>query len=607
MHLQTWGTYYFSSGSSSWNGWYDGNGRVKVYLESQSQANNSSYIKIEHYIVLKTSESDGGMEAYSINSSYRANQGSQGGSYQSVTGSKATPLRPTYGQEYEYYLGSTYHTVYHNADGTGRLYVNGSIKATLRERNEMHSYTATRSSSFNVALPTIPRYANITGYSVWNNGLTEIGVWWQADKGIDYVQYSLNGGGWVDTANNTFYIGGLSPGAQYSVKIRVKAADSQLWTESQIQYATTTQVNYITSGNPNGNCDNELKITANNPSGARCDIKLEFPDIGNYQVLRHNETINTTFSASEMLSLASLIPNSNTTKLRATIITVINGVDTFFNYLDGTYSIVNGNPTFSNFTYKDVNTATINLTGSNQSIIKGYNILKAIILASNKAIANKGANMSKYRLVIGTKQIDANYSSTQSVEISLTNVDNNIFIIYAIDSRGNSTLKQISPSIFIEYFKPYFSSPIPTASRHNSIETASSIQFAGSFLNKNFGSKNNTLTVTYKFKKTSSAEYTNGTTVINPTISGNNFSFNGNIAGDLGAAGFDFNYSYNIKITVSDKLDSVSYDLILGTGKPNLAIHRNGIAINSPYDESIGGSLQIDGKAALDYEVIDTW
>ena len=72
------------------------------------------------------------------------------------------------------------------------------------------------------------------------------------------------------------------------------------------------------------------------------------------------------------------------------------------------------------------------------------------------------------------------------------------------------------------------------------------------------------------------------------------------IAGDLGANGFDQQYSYNIRLIVTDEITSITYDgIILGTGKPNLAIHRDGVAINQPYDENLGGSLQVNGGKVL--------
>jgi hypothetical protein len=159
--LTTWSTYNIRSGTSTPNSVGDGNGVISVYLESQNNAANTSYIRIDHKLRLRKDITS--TLSYNVTSSYRANQGSYGGTYQSLTVPTAGTER-SHGTSYTDYtatLGSTYHTVTHNADGTGRLYVNGSIEANVLRVNGT-AYTGTRTSSFNVALPTIPRASTVT-------------------------------------------------------------------------------------------------------------------------------------------------------------------------------------------------------------------------------------------------------------------------------------------------------------------------------------------------------------------------------------------------------------------------------------------------------------
>ena len=186
--------------------------------------------------------------------------------------------------------------------------------------------------------------------------------------------------------------------------------------------------------------------------------------------------------------------------------------------------------------------------------------MRAIISTANKAIAQKGATMNKYRLVVGSKQIDVDYSDSSDVNLELENIDNNVFTVYAIDSRNNSTAKQISPEEYIDYFKPYITSPIPTATRTSGIDSETTLSFNGKFFNDSFGAVNNSLTITYEYKKTNESTWTSGTTTLTPTIDGNDFSFSGLIAGDLGANGFDQQYSYNIRLIVTDEITSIIYD-----------------------------------------------
>ena len=76
-HLRTWWTYWLGTGGAEWDGLFDACGQVRVYLESQNPATNSSYIRIDHYLVLKRGSYDV-VAAFDVVSSYRANNGSYG-------------------------------------------------------------------------------------------------------------------------------------------------------------------------------------------------------------------------------------------------------------------------------------------------------------------------------------------------------------------------------------------------------------------------------------------------------------------------------------------------------------------------------------------------
>ena len=64
-------------------------------------------------------------------------------------------------------------------------------------------------------------------------------MYWNADSSIDYVQYSLNGGAWVDSSGHSVSVYGLASGTDYNIRIRIRRADSGLWTESGYLYFST--------------------------------------------------------------------------------------------------------------------------------------------------------------------------------------------------------------------------------------------------------------------------------------------------------------------------------------------------------------------------------
>ena len=203
--------------------------------------------------------------------------------------------------------------------------------------------------------------------------------------------------------------------------------------------------------------------------------------------------------------------------------------------------------------------------------------------------------MSKYRFVIGESQQEANYSSDAEVGITIANANNNTFNMYAIDSRGNSTLKTISPSTYKTYSNIAISRAVAER-EDNGIGSRVILSFSGSIWNNNFGAVNNEIvSCQYKYKKTTSNTWITGQTDITPVISGQTFSKTVEIKGDLGAEGFDIQASYDLQIIIRDKLSSYTINTLIGTGTPGIAITADGIAIFNMYDENLGGALQITG------------
>lgn len=304
-------------------------------------------------------------------------------------------------------------------------------------------------------------------------------------------------------------------------------------------------------------------------------------------------TFNLTEAERNVLREAS--KNSEKINIKFFLRTVISG-NTYYSILDRTVTIVNAKPTFNDYTYEDINETTLNLTGNNQSIIKGISKLKAIITPENKAVAKKKATMSYYQI----DDVKSNYSSTETVSIIVNGYDKEKITCLAVDSRGNSTPIEKNISNFIAYVELVKKSLSLTRS-DNGVGEFVNLSFSGTFWNGNFGLVDNELTVSYRYKKTTKTEYTEGTTTIIPTINGNNFSFNNLIAGDTEQNGFDINESYDIDVIVKDKLTEITYSSVIGTGIPAIAVYKNKVALGDKYDTSLGGiqlwgDIYINGK-----------
>jgi hypothetical protein len=639
--LKTWSTYYRISGTGSPSSYvFDVYGQIAVYLESQDFAANTSLIRIDHKTVVWRSSSASTSHYAVINnvSSYRANNGSPGGSYQSKS-HNITRYGAAVTDTYTVSAGSTYHTIYHNPDGSAQLYVNGSATLAITiyfpGGNNVFGPLA-KGSSFNTPLSTIPRVPSYN--SISSSNVTFDSVYLSAN--INTQGLGITDGGWdISTDGGLTWsyhaggptgaiISGLNPGTQYWYRGYV-ATDGG-GANSGWGNFTTIALATISNNSVDFDVDTGITIIFTNPSGASVDLYIESPNEST-RITRENITSPYTLSLDndEKNILFGLSPNSNALAVRFRLRT--NDNDSYNKYKSGNALISNANPTFSNFLYEDVNIDTINLTGNNQVIIAGHSNVKAIVPVVNKATANKGANMTRegyagYRFVVGTKQDPAigikAWSDTTNVEMIINSVLNNMFNVFAIDSRTNSTLKIISPSSYINYSKPTSTGP-GEAKRTNDTEAETTLEFIGKFFSYNFGEEVNALTVVYEYKKRNDSVYTTGSTPITPAIGipdANNiaeFSFSGLIAGDLGASGFNTASAYDIHVIVSDKLDSVEYNILLDAAQPNIDLYRDaeiaGMAINDIYDETLGGALQINGpayinkKIILEYDVVDTW
>ena len=457
------------------------------------------------------------------------------------------------------------------------------------------TYTQTRFTKNNVN--------HVSGY----NGLSQLQVEWSTNITIKKLELSLNdGSSWTDKGNpnstsGTFTITSLSMNTYYNVKLRATSKDgSVVVTTGTIKQNTYNKV----TGNlyKNGtklNVTTGIQITTtdelefkdiSNPAGCTYKIYFETPDN-----TRRITQSSTKLTAAQIQSMFQYLPNSNVQEFNVGIATM-NG-NTEAQYVDfyGNLAITNSNPTFNNFTYEDTDTTCKVLTGGNQGIIKGYSDVKINISTANKAVGKDYATISKYRVVIGEKQKEIAYSDSSSVNGQIDNVLNNIFTVYAIDSRGNSTAKQISPSAFYNYSNIKITKA--EIARTNGVGKETELYFEGEYWNQSFGAiTNGIVEVYYEYKTTTSNQWIRGTTVLNLTFEGSKFIFRGLIKGDEGAEGFSVTNNFNIKIYVKDRLSQSTFDLILGSGTPQLAFAQGGVAINGMYDESLNDGLQINGK-----------
>lgn len=360
---------------------------------------------------------------------------------------------------------------------------------------------------------------------------------------------------------------------------------------------------------PNFNDEENPVVTYSNPAGDNVQklqiaisLNGEIDDIPYREISKNQTSYTFELTEDERNILRNSTPSSNSKIIQFLLKTTISDTD-FIQKSAKTLTIVNANPTFSNFEFDDVNTTTLALTGNAKYNINGYSTIKAKISTTNKASANKGATMSKYRFTIGDLSKDINYSSTAEVSGSIEKAPVGTYNLYAIDSRNNSTLVTKLAQKVIEYSPLYIDRQNTYVSRDDGgVGGDVALTFSGYIWNNSFGAKNNSIkSASYRFKKTTSSEWITGTTNITPTISGNKFSFSALVRSNNADYTFDLSSSYDFEITIADQLSSDTFKLTpLGSAIPNLALADTGVGIMGAYDESVGGLLQVGGQR-IDY------
>lgn len=192
----------------------------------------------------------------------------------------------------------------------------------------------------------------------------------------------------------------------------------------------------------------------------------------------------------------------------------------------------------------DSNEKTVELTGDNTKLIK----YKSTAKITPTATAKNSASIKS--ITVAGKTLTGSY-------ISFTNVQSTSFEIIATDSRGYSNSITLNPTI-ISYIKLS-----ATAKFKRTTATSSEVKLAysGNYYDGSFGSEDNTLSITWKYKEKGATEWILGGT-LTPTIANNKYS------GEV-PLGNTYNYkkAYEFILYISDKLSSLEPQDVVKKGE----------------------------------------
>ncbi len=474
-------------------------------------------------------------------------------------------------------VGSHTFTVAHNGDGSKHIGFDGYYYTGISPSDLGASGSAT--------LTKIPRYANITSFKNTATIVNSATFYWTTDANCDVLQYSLNNGStWSNASGNTFSISGLSPGTNYNIKIRVRRTDSGLYTTSNSISFTTKSIARISNSSLSMNIGGSLSLSFSNYGNNKSFLRFYAQKTdGNWQQIA---TVSNIQAASYSWNLSgysstlySLCPNSNSLKIKVICGVSLNGKE-YTNTVSGTAKVTNSNPTFTNFTFQNTDSKTVNIIGNTQNMISLFGNLRVAIASANKAVAKNSATMKYYNIVISSGNTiiskKVNYSlSDINVDIgSLQSSGTYTIRIDAVDSRGNASAVASKTLVVYPYHTPAISASIDRLNGFEA-ETALKVTTLISKINIAGSNKNSIQTLQYRYAESGKPFQENYVQLNNYTMSesGNDFIISVNEPQFLT---LDINKTYVFEFKVSDKVTSYTITPNANQGVSAMNIMDNG-------------------------------
>ena len=342
-----------------------------------------------------------------------------------------------------------------------------------------------------------------------------------------------------DTAGNKTFSASAEAGI-YTVAVNCSGSGS--FTLPQIERAAkiTSAPNFTDIQNPTINYQNSA---GNSVSSLQACISLtgSTDNISYRDIPKTGTSYTFQLTEAERNVLRAATPNSNTLSVIFYIKTIISG-QTYYETATRTMTIVDAAPTMGNPTYQDSNSTTVAITENNQKIIQKHSSLTIAIPA---ATSQKYATITKYQVTING--VTREQAAAGNMSWGILDVSSNITAtVKAIDSRGNSVTKSLQ--ITVEAWQqPY---AVISCSRENNFYTDTVLNVSPTVSSL---SGKNSVIIQEQHKKTTESAYS---TLVNVPASTDT------------TIQLDNHYDWNVKIIVSDRLSSTTYNITVQKGMP---------------------------------------
>ena len=370
------------------------------------------------------------------------------------------------------------------------------------------------------------------------------------------------------------------------------------WNLDTIPRASQPSINTWPNNSPDFNIGDTITIHMNRASNSFTH-KVYFNYGTTSRLIAENVTNSCTFDTSTISdALYALIPNAKTYSNTIKVVTYNGSTNIGEKTCAYNAKAVESDvrPQFSDFSFQDTNVTTTAITGNNQYIISGKSNLKVFIPAVNKATPVAHASIANYLAGIAGKSATIAYQGSAEAGTSFNSLvapsGAQTISVSAVDSRGYSKAVVKNVNV-IPYSAPTINA---NATRTNNFENTTTLKVSGDYSQVVVGgiAKNAISAVTFRYKKASATNWSTSTSVGTITVKDGKFSVADKVL-DL-----DNSTSWDIEVTVTDKLGSVSASLIVSVGIPIFRIGVDGYVYNQEQPIMVSHVGQVIMSTTLD-------
>ena len=482
------------------------------------------------------------------------------------------------------YIQQIYFSQHITAEGVEVLYrgglqiphTNGGLLTLVTQTMVAISSITSDYATFSPELTVIPRYATVS-ITLYSRFETTLSYSYATDKAIDQLFYTYDDGAtWTEVGiawgtSGTFGAAYLTQGTSYTVKVKVRRADSGLYTISDPLTVSTLMYPYAPEL-PSIVIGEQFSVGIYNPLHKIVNVYVRISGTDYMETQINGTSVSFTPNATLIAAMYATIPNSQTGTYSIKCVPVSGGNT---NITDNGVMTVNPAdclPVIGTVAYEDEYAPAIAITHDDQLIIR--NISKVKFVASGLS-GTQSATVASCSVTVNeiTTAMTLSGSSAAVQNIQIDSAWDVTATITVTDSRGISNTKDITVSM-LDWVAP---TALITLERQNNYYTLTYITVDAQY---SYLNGENTITIAYKAKQAGTSTWTVTGTLLD------------NVQDSFNA---DNTYGWDIEVTVTDVFTTTTYNLFLSRGMPIIYFDRikSSVGINCfPQDND---SFEVDG------------